>query len=251
MLSTERKILLLNRLKRDGTIHVKEIANELKISETTIRRDLVELEEEKKLTRVYGGAVRIGLDAILTEDKEVAMNDRMHINFDTKTMLCQKASELVKDGECIFLDGGTTIVPMIDYLAKRKIKIVTHNHLIMEKLVNPTAEIIFIGGLYNAKYQMSEGPSAQNTLKMFNFDRAFIGCAGVDLKNETAYTAEMQTREIKMIAMANSNHSYLLIDESKLNVKGFCLLSSTSIFDSVFVHMEENAELPENFINVE
>lgn len=249
MLSTERKLFLLNRLERDGTIHVKDIATELNISETTIRRDLMELELEKKVTRVYGGALKVGYENILTEFNETSMSDRMHMNFDTKAKICKKASELVKDGECIFLDGGTSIVPMIDYLAKRPVKIVTHNHLIVQRLNNPTAQIIIIGGDYNAKYTMSEGPIAQNTLRLYNFDRAFIGCAGVDIQTQQSYTAEMDTRELKEIALENSRHKYLLIDDSKLKIKGFCKFVQTNIFDQVYCNKSDNLidELPDNF----
>lgn len=251
MLSTERKIFLLNRLERDGTIHVKDIANELNISETTIRRDLVELEEEKRVTRVHGGAVKVGLNNILTEMAEPSMIDRMNINFDAKAKLCKQASTLVNDGECIFLDGGTSLVPMIDYLASRPIKIVTHNHLIIQRLKNPVAQIIFIGGNYNTKYRMSEGPSAENSLRVYNFDKAFIGCAGVDLGTQQTFTAEMGTREIKKIAMENSNHNYLLVDDTKIGIKGFCKFADTDAFETIFCnHFDTEENIPENFILV-
>lgn len=252
MLSTERKVYLLNRLDREGTIHVKEIARELNISETTIRRDLIELEQEKKVNRVYGGALKVGYENILTEFNETAMSDRMHINFDIKSRICHKACELVQDGECIFLDGGTSIVPMIDTLAKREIKIVTHNHLIVQRIVNPIAQIIIIGGDYNTKYTMSEGPIAENMLRLYNFDRAFIGCAGVDIANNQSYTAEMGTREIKQIAMQNSCHTYLLIDHEKLKIKGFCKFTDIKSFDKIFCDRHETlpSDLPDNFVLV-
>lgn len=252
MLSTERKLYLLNRLDRDGTIHVKEIARELNISETTIRRDLMELEQEKRITRVYGGALKAGYEHILSESKEAAMTDRMHINFDIKKRICQKASELVKDGECIFLDGGTSIVPMIDELAKRPVTIVTHNHLIMQRLHNPLAQIIFIGGDYNRKYTMSEGPMAEGMLRLYHFDRAFIGCAGVDVETKKSFTAEMGTRELKKIAMENARCSYLLIDHEKLKIKGFCKFTDIDTFEQIFCDMSDDLpqELPDNFVLV-
>ena len=58
MLSTERKLYLLQKVEREGTIHVRDVAKQLNISETTIRRDLMELEQEGKVRRVHGGAVR-------------------------------------------------------------------------------------------------------------------------------------------------------------------------------------------------
>lgn len=251
MLSTERKMFLLNRLNQNGTIQVKEIAQELNISETTIRRDLMELEEEKYVTRVYGGAVKVGYGNIINEMSETSMSDRMEVNYDAKDALCRKASEVVKDGECIFLDGGTTLVPLIDYLAHRPIKIVTHNQMIASRIHNPKAEIIVIGGMFNVKYRMCEGPVAQNMLRLYNFDHAFIGCAGVDPCLGQAYTAEMQTRELKDIAMNNSLHNYLLIEANKLNVKGFCRFANTEDFDAVYTtYVNEDMQLPDNFIMV-
>lgn len=249
MLSTERKMYLADKLERDGTLHVKGIAQELGISETTIRRDLMELEREGKVKRVHGGAVRVGLDHILTENKEVVMRDRMAINPDIKSQIARKACECIQDGECIFLDGGTSIVPMIDYLWNRPVKIVTHNHLIVQRLHDPIAQVIVIGGDYNAKYTMSEGPVAQNMLRLYNFDRAFIGCAGVDVESGQCYTAEMETRELKEIAIHNSNHKYLLIDDRKLFVKGFCKFTKTEVFDQVFCNESEELPdiLPENY----
>lgn len=234
MLSTERKLYILNRLEHEGTIHVKDIAKDLNISETTIRRDLIELSEEGKVKRVHGGAVKKNIASILTESSEVIMIDRMQLNFDLKSRICKRASELVQDGECIFLDGGTSIVPMIDYLINRPIKIVTHNHLIVQKIKNPVAEIIVIGGDYNSRYSMSCGPIAQNTLELYNFDRAFIGCVGLDLIEKKVYTAEMETREIKKIAMNNSIHNYLIIDDSKLFIKGFCIIDTIEKFEAIF-----------------
>ena len=104
-----------------------------------------------------------------------------------------------------------------------------------------------------AKYHMSEGPMAQNMLGLYNFDRAFIGCAGMDPISGQCYTAEMGTRELKEIAMKNSNHSYLLIDDSKLFVKGFCKFTNADAFEQIFCNrLDESVEnLPENMKFVE
>lgn len=252
MLSSERKRFLCNRLEKIGTLHVKAIAEELQISETTIRRDLSELESEKKVKRVYGGALKVGYENILTEYNETNMLDRIHMNMDIKTRICKKAAEMVQDGECIFLDGGTSLVPMINYLMHRPVKIVTHNHLIIEKLDHPVAQIIIIGGDYNVKYTMSEGPVAQNMLKLYNFDHAFIGCAGIDFDLQQCYTAEMNTREMKQIAMENAHHSYLLIDHSKLWIKGFCKFTNANRFEHIFCDAcgDREDDYPENFVFV-
>lgn len=248
MLGKERILYLLDRLEKDNILNVKDIASELNISEATIRRDLAELEKQGKLKRIHGGAIQMDCDQILSEQREVKMKERFRIHYEEKRKVCSKASELVKDGECIFLDGGTSIVPMIDELQNRNIRIVTHNHLIVSKLKNPKAQIVVIGGDYISKYAMSAGPLAVNTLKQFQFDRCFIGCAGVDIDENCSYTAEVETRELKNIAMANSKYSYLLIDSSKIGVRGFCKFKSLDEFDKIYCEKaEKDIELLENF----
>ncbi|MFR5524252.1 MAG: hypothetical protein ACLTJG_04795 [[Clostridium] innocuum] len=68
---------------------------------------------------------------------------------------------------------------------------------------------------------------------LYNFDCAFIGCAGVSRVRRRLLTAEMATRELKRIAMELSNHNYLLIDDSKLHVKGFCMFAQLDKFEDV------------------
>ena len=181
MLSAERKLYILKKLESEQTIQVKQVAKELHVSESSIRRDLLELDDENKVDRIYGGAVKKERERILTDEAEIKMMERMSIHYDKKLRICKAASTLVEDGECVFLDGGTSIVPMIHFLSSRPIKIVTNNHLIVQNVQNPKAKIIVIGGEFNTKYRMSEGNEAQNMLRLYNFDRSFIGCAGVSL----------------------------------------------------------------------
>ncbi|MDD6468248.1 MAG: DeoR/GlpR family DNA-binding transcription regulator [Erysipelotrichaceae bacterium] len=239
MLAHDRKFYIMKQLKKEGTIQVKEIAEWLKTSEATIRRDLMELDQEGKVHRIHGGATIRPITGILTEQAEIQMQDRLQVNARIKEKICEEAAKAVKDGECIFLDGGTSIMPMIHYLANRPIKVVTHNHLIIQQLDHPVAEIIVIGGNYHAKYNMSYGPVAENGLRMYNFDRAFIGCAGVDLNQQEFYTAEVDTLELKRIAMQHSNYNYLLIDDRKLFVKGFCRVGSTEDFEGIYCNQSE------------
>ena len=164
MLGKERILYLLDCLEKNNILKVKEIASELNISEATIRRDLSELEKQNKLKRIHGGAVKIDTNQILSEQREVRMQDRFRIHYEEKRKICDKACSIVQEGECIFLDGGTSIVPMIDKLQNLNIRIVTHNHLIVSKLKNPKAQIIVIGGDYISKYAMSAGALAINTL---------------------------------------------------------------------------------------
>ena len=144
---------------------------------------------------------------------------------------------------------------MVKYLKDKNIKIVTHNFLVAEAYQNMTckAELFYLGGKYIPEYNMSAGPVTIGNLSRFNFDYAFLGCAGVDLEKGMSYTTETETMMVKEKAMEQSMNNYLLIDSSKLSVKGFYNFSKLSNFDAIICNEFEgmdNVELPDNFIIV-
>ena len=181
--------------------------------------------------RVHGGAKKIENSSILTTNDELSMYEKLFINAEQKREVCRKAASFVKNGDCVFIDGGTTLSPMIEFLADKHIKIVTHSTLFLHSPTPIAGEIIFIGGKYIPNYNMSAGPITLTALDKFNFDHAFIGCAGLDLDKQQVYTAEMDTLSVKEKAMILSDNNYLLFDTSKLGVRGFCTFSNYNSFD--------------------
>ncbi len=253
MIASERKIYIMTQLNAKGVINLKEIAKQLNTSEATVRRDFEKLEREGKLKRVLGGATLTDETHYLQDSAELTMKQKItsHINMDKKDEVSRYASQYVRDGDCIFIDGGTTLVPLISYLANKKIKIVTYSHLILDKVKNPTAEIFIVGGIYLPYYSMSVGAIAQEVLKQFHFDHAFIGCSGVNLEEQIAYTTEMESLMMKKIAMENSTNSYLLIDSTKMEIKGFYKFKNLNSFNAVICNNFSNEfTLPDNFVLV-
>jgi DeoR family fructose operon transcriptional repressor len=250
MLSAERKQHIIHSLNEKGIIHVKNIADQLSVSETTIRRDLIEMEKIGLCKRVHGGAMKKGGSNILSDQNELTMSQKGTLYNDEKDRIAQEAAKLVKDGDCVFLDGGTSLAPMIKYLVHKKIKIVTHSDLILRQIENSVAEIFVIGGKYLPKYAMTIGPMAYDTIRQFNFDYSFIGCAGVSIEDGICFTAEMETRSIKEIAVKNALKSYLLIDNNKLEVRGFAKLVNLDEFEGIICNKGYNdpKEVPSNWI---
>lgn len=234
MLSSERKVYILTELEKNGTVKLKEVCEALQTSESTIRRDFEELENQNKLKRVFGGAVKINFDSVLSQDRELSMAKKASISVDAKHKLCKKCSEFVEDGECIFIDGGTTFMHMLPYLEGKHVRVVTHSDFIrLHK--DSTIDLIVVGGRNLPMYQMNVGLIALDILSRFNFDRAFIGCAALGGGESDAYTAEMDTAQIKMMAMKQSIHTYLVADESKLDRKGFYNFAKIKDFDYIIM----------------
>lgn len=254
MIADERYAKIVEITNTRGFISTKELAQILNVTETTIRRDCEDLDKKKLIIRVHGGAKGLKQKNILSNKDEKTMKERTYIHASEKDAICKKAASLVKDGDCVFLDGGTSIVPMLKYLKGKKIKIVTHSHLITPIFDDENAEVFTIGGKFIPDYSMCVGPITISDLERFNFDYAFISCAGIDINRKLVYTAEMDTMAVKQKAMSLATKSYLLVDSSKYSIKGFCSFISSDDFDAIISDDNINfndEEIPDNFIFVD
>lgn len=245
----ERTEYLLQKLDHDNILNLSEIVQETGGSEATIRRDLQRLEDEGKLKRIPGGAIKPVNVSVMTQNHEIGMFHRMLINPESKERVAKAACESILDGECVFLDGGSSIVPMIRYLKNRPVRIVTHNHLVIAQLGDHVkADIVTIGGAYAKEYAMSVGPDAVRQIKEYYYDRCFISCVAFHLQDNMTYTTETDTKEMKLAAMQNADHSYLLVDHSKEDLRAFCRFTPLTSFDVVYDDIKDaNKEYPENF----
>lgn len=245
MIASERRRYILEALSAKGVISLKDTAKQLGVAEITARRDFEKLEGEGKLKRVQGGAAFLDDP----DGAELTMSGKLPKNMREKEAVALIAASLVSDGDSVFIDGGTTMLPLAMLLVKKDIRIVTHNMLIFEKIRKATARIILIGGEYFPHYSMNLGPIAQEMLKQFYFDKAFFGCSGVDVAQKMVYTTEPESMHMKRIAMQNSKQNHLLIDSSKFEKRGFLKLSDTDDFTSIFTDKYEGTdEALENLI---
>lgn len=243
MIATERKRYIMQQLNEKGIINLKEIAKELEISEITARRDFDKLEKEGKLKRVLGGATLDENQELSADEAELTMKEKKMLHKKEKQRIAEFAAKYVQDDDSVFLDAGTSMVPLMRILEKRKIKIVTYNELLVSSTLNPVAEIFVIGGQHRPYYSMNVGPVAQDVLKQFYFNKAFLGCSGVDLAQGMVYTTEMESLLMKRIALENSDESYLLVDHSKIGRRNYLKLAETSAFTNVICDKAEGKSL--------
>lgn len=246
MIALERKRYILDALKEKGIINLREVAKELNVSEITIRRDFEKLESEGKLKRVQGGAT-IGGEQQSDVSAELTMSRKISVHMKEKELVARYVAKTVQEGECVFIDGGTTMIPLAAELVKKNIHIVTYNTLILEKLLNPVAKIFMIGGEYSSSYNMNVGAIAQDMLRQFHFDRSFISCVSANLEQKAAYMADTESLGMKRLAMEQSDHNYLLVDSYKFATNGFLKLCDFSRFDRIYCNeFDTDQTLPEN-----
>ena len=246
MIAQQRKMYIMDTLSKKGIVNIKDVAQDLGVSEITVRRDFEKLENDGKLKRVQGGAA---LEETLGS-AELTMRKKLNLNSHNKLLVAQYAEKMVADGDCVFIDGGTTMLPLLELLVKRPIKLVTYNAMVVRKMTNPAAEIFVVGGKYLPYYSMFVGVDAQDVLSRYNFDSAFLGCIGVNLGSGACYTSEMESQQMKMIGIKNSRKRYLMVDDSKINQLGFLQFASLEVFDKVICNQSAALRadgVPKNF----
>ena len=174
MLTTQRKKLLLARLAAEGQLVAKALAHELGTSEDTIRRDLRELAAEGRLQRVHGGAL----------PASAAMGDlalRGQVSTADKVALGHFGASLVRPGQVVILDGGTTALQVARHLAPGlRATVVTHSPTIAVELAqHPGIEILMLGGRLFRHSMVNVGSSVIDAASRLRADLFFLGATGV------------------------------------------------------------------------
>ncbi len=174
MLTTQRKKLLLARLAAEGQLVAKALAQELGTSEDTIRRDLRELAAEGRLQRVHGGAL----------PASAAMGDlgaREQVSVADKVALGRFGASLVRPGQVVILDGGTTALQVARHLAPGlRATVVTHSPTVaIELAAHPGIEILVLGGRLFRHSMVNVGASVIAAASQLRADLFFLGVTGV------------------------------------------------------------------------
>ncbi|WP_107841130.1 DeoR/GlpR family DNA-binding transcription regulator [Metasolibacillus meyeri] len=211
MLTVERQRLIREVLKQQDIVTMQELMDITNASESTIRRDLIQLERAKVLKRIHGGASRLQGKLV-----EPSVSEKSSKNLHKKKALASFAAGLVEDGDCIYLDAGTTVYEMIPYLREKQVVVVTNSAYHLDLLIENNIKTYLIGGAIKHQTRAMIGQGAIISLKQYRFDKCFIGANGVHL--EYGYTTpDPEEAMIKITAIRLAQEAYVLVDDSKFN----------------------------------
>lgn len=215
MLTSERHEVILNLLADKQTIKIQEIVDATSASESTIRRDLTELEEQQKLERVFGGARVMERNL-----PEASIRDKATKNLQEKKRIAELAATLIQQGDCIFLDAGTTTFEMIPLLAEKEVVVVTNGLTHIEPLMENGVTSYLTGGFIKARTSALVGPQTIQSMENYRFDKCFLGVNG--FHPESGYTTpDPEEAAVKQLASSLSRTSYVLADHTKYNKVSF------------------------------
>ena len=222
MLTSQRKSLLLDMLRREGQVIAKRAAEEFSLSEDTIRRDLREMAAEGLLRRVHGGAMPIAPDLPDFSARQV-------ISSDVKRRLGAAAAKLVKPGQMIFLDGGTSTAEIARALPRDfAFTVATHSPTIAAELEqHPTAEVILIGGRIYKHCMVAVGAMAMSQISLIRPDIFFLGVTAVH-PSQGLSTGDMEEAAIKRHIASQAAETFVLVTEEKLDASSPCTIMPVS-----------------------
>ena len=249
MITEERKVRIMELIRKNGFVSVRELMDLFAVSRSSIMRDLEELDRQGFIYRKRGGASLKDTQDLMSRFNEPAVREKEMINPDAKKLVCRKASELVRDGNNIYIDSGTTVLWMREYLKDREINIVTPNALLLTKIPKGfKGNIILLGGDYSVPLESVSGMITSRMLENYSFDHAFLTANGVDFARGEVYGYNVAYSNNKKTVLQRTDSAQLLIDSSKPQLTGFCKWADIREFDNIFIDEYTGENAPDNLV---
>lgn len=212
MLAEERYNEILKLVNGKKTVTVQELTEHLETSESTIRRDLTILHKKGSLIKVHGGATAVNMESLT---KDALLSVRRDRNIEEKVSMGKYAASLVEKEDFIYLDAGSSVDILIDYITEQDAVYVTNAIGHAQKLLKKSCRVYLLGGELKETTEAIVGAEAIESLKRYNFTKGFFGTNGVS-KEQGFTTPDITEALVKEKAMKQCQKCYVLADSSKI-----------------------------------
>lgn len=207
----QRRRAIIERLNQDGEVSVDLLAKLFSTSEVTIRKDLAELENNGLLLRRFGGAVLLPTESSELSSEKVSTR---------KIAIAALAATLIRDHNRIIIDSGSTTSALIPELkSKLGLVVMTNSLHVANSLLEQENEpkVLMTGGSWDAQSHSFQGQMAEQMLRAYNFDQAFLGAAGLDI--EKGSTTFNELTHLSRVMAEVSNQVIVMAESEKLQRK--------------------------------
>lgn len=209
MLAEQRAETIIQALAELRTASVSQLCGLTGASEATIRRDLNALAQQGKLNKVHGGATLPEVEEVYGKAPE---SSSLHIS--EKDRIAQYAASLIGNDDVVYLDAGSTVMQMVEYLQTSKALFMTNSIELACRLTWYSLQTRVLGGTLNPGAVNLVGAEALASLGRYNFTKAFLGIDGITVKQ--GFTAsDPETAAVKTLAASRSQQVFVLADSSK------------------------------------
>ena len=237
MQTQARRDRLVEIIRLSGFASLLNLAKEVKVSESTVRRDLDYLEDSGVAKRTHGGVFYTG-----PSPKSPHFDRRQSQQWEQKKQIARAAADLIQDGETVLLDGGSTTYELAQQLVGRPLQVVTNSFPVaMLFMTSEVADLVFIGGYVHSKTGVCVGPYAREAIGSLNVERALLSVAGINEKG--FYNSNLLLVETEQAMMESADRVVILADSTKFDRSSLAQLCPIGDIDTLVV----DDQLPEKW----
>ncbi|MCB2353193.1 DeoR/GlpR family DNA-binding transcription regulator [Clostridium estertheticum] len=233
MFAQERAEKIIQLLNENQKVVVKELSKRFDVTEDCIRKDLKTLEKQGIIKRTYGGGV---LNRQFAPQDDILR--RVNINLEGKIKIAEKAFELIKSGETIFLDISSINILIAEKIAKgnKKLLVITNMIDIIRTFSKcDHVGVIGTGGVFNKEVNGFVGSSAIEYILKHKVNRAFIGSCGVNMFDKSITTYDVEDGNTKKAIISSGKKVYLVIENKKFYYDATYKFAEISDVDFIIV----------------
>ena len=227
MVGAARRAKILEWLREEGSARVRALADAFDVSEVTVRQDLEKLESEGYVTRQHGGAF---LKSVTQQVRAMALQ---HLeNMDAKQRIGRAAAALVRDGDTIILDSGSTTTEVAAQLTGRRDMTVITNALNIALMLGaqPGFEVHMTGGHFKAPTLSLSGERSADYFRGLFVQKLFLATAAIDLEAGLTYPA-LSDIPVKRAMIEAAETVVLVADSAKIGGRSFSALGGIEMMD--------------------
>ena len=237
-MTMERRRKIVERIETRGFATIETLAREFDVSAQTIRRDIIELDKQKRLLRFHGGA---GLPRTSTR---LGYTQKKSASVEGKQRIGEAVAALIPEGSAVFLDVGTTVEAVAQAMAHR-----SNLHIFTNSLGSAGAlarsrdlRVHVTGGILHGADGSLVGTNVEAAIAHYKFDIAVIACSGFD-DDGTVMDFDVQKVAVKAAAMANARRTILVADSAKFARTAFVRISELEEFTQIVTDAQPPAAL--------
>lgn len=241
MFAEERIQQILDLLKKEGKVLVKDLSVKFDVTEGMIRKDLQKLDKNGSIKRTYGGA--ISKREIATD---TSISNRMIKNLDCKKEIANKAFELIEENDTVFLDISSINFILAEFIASstKKLTLITNMVELASTFRNNShVTIICIGGMYNKKLGGVIGSEAIESIGKYRVNKAFMGSCGINLVDKSISNFDLEEGNTKRAIIFSAKNVYILMENEKFYYDGTYKFAHLNDIDGIITEEKPSTKI--------
>lgn len=242
MMPIERQTKIIDYVNKNDSATIEQLMDLVKVSRSTIWRDLNKLEKENILVRTHGGVLKeksTGYEPLASEKRSKMKKEKEHI--------ANLAIEHIENGETIILDAGSTTYAISKKLInKDNITVITYDlHIALKTKLKNNSSLIVAGGVRRDDYEVVVGSITEKFLQTLRVDKAFLGADAIDLEQGITNATESEV-SIKKQIIKSAKKTIVVADHTKFAKKSFMKVIDLDEIDHIIV----DKNFDDEYINI-